>query len=181
MGFFVYSGLIILNDFQRLSTLMNRIELALQERLAALVNAMGYEWVGCEYHSRLKGGLLRIYIDVGNNASLSSGISFEDCAKVSHQVSAYLDVEDAMKGHYTLEISSPGLDRPLFTLAHYTRYVGHHIRLKLHQPLDGRVKLKGILRQVTEVEICLQLDQTGQELTIPFTLIEKANLIWAPA
>ena len=87
----------------------------LQDRLASLVSNMGYEFVGCELNRHSGGSLLRIYIDK------ETGVNVDDCARVSRQVSATLDVEDPIQGRYTLEVSSPGIDRPLFDLSHYKK------------------------------------------------------------
>ena len=96
------------------------------------VDALGYELVGVEYLSRPTAGhLLRIYID------REGGIGLADCEKVSHQVSGVLDVEDPIRGGYALEVSSPGLDRPLFEKAHFERFVGEVARIKLHAAVNG--------------------------------------------
>ena len=90
----------------------------LKRVLAAVVEAMGYELVGVEFHARSSGALLRVYID-GEN-----GITLDDCQRVSHQLGGVLDVEDLIAERYTLEISSPGLDRPLFEPRHFIRHAG---------------------------------------------------------
>ncbi|MCB1794222.1 MAG: ribosome maturation factor RimP, partial [Candidatus Competibacteraceae bacterium] len=90
----------------------------LRRIVAATVEAMGYELVGVEFHPRPGNALLRVYID-GEN-----GITLDDCQQVSHQLSGVLDVEDPIAGPYTLEISSPGLDRPLFEAKHFARFAG---------------------------------------------------------
>lgn len=148
---------------------MKDVESTLQDRLASLVAAMGYEFVGCEFHRRSKNSLLRIYIDNEN------GVTVDDCSKVSYQVSAMLDVEDPIQGHYSLEISSPGVDRPLFEIAHYRKYVGHRIKVRLYNPIQGRRNFVGMLLRAEEADIYLSVD--GQEVDIPFASIEKGKLV----
>ncbi len=113
--------------------------------------------------------MLRVYIDHEN------GISVDDCADVSHQVSAVLDVEDPIVGLYTLEVSSPGLDRPLFTEAHYERYLGQVAEIRLRSPLDGRRKYKGHLLSVRDGQVVIEVD--GVEYSLALDNIEKAHLV----
>jgi ribosome maturation factor RimP len=115
------------------------------------------------------GALLRIYIDT------EAGVTVDDCTKVSRQVSAMLDVEDPIQGHYTLEVSSPGLDRPLFEIAHYQKFVGRELKIRLYTPLDGRRNFVGTLLRVEEATITLLVEQTEVEMS--FSDIEKAKLI----
>ena len=134
------------------------------------VEAMGYELVGVELFRKGASGLvLRVYIDSEN------GITLDDCGAVSHQLSGVLDVEDPISENYDLEISSPGLDRPLFELAHFERFKGQTARLKLLAPMDGRKKLEGMLAG-TEGDTVL-LDAAGEMFRIPFELIDTARLL----
>ena len=141
----------------------------LQAIIEPAVTALGYELVGIEYLAQGKHSVLRVYIDHEN------GISVDDCADVSHQVSAVLDVEDPITGLYTLEVSSPGLDRPLFSEAHYQRYVGHLAEIRLRSPLDGRRKFKGRLQSVQDGQVVIEVD--GVDYSIALDNIEKANLV----
>ncbi|MDQ5908630.1 MAG: ribosome maturation factor RimP [Pseudomonadota bacterium] len=143
---------------------------ALERILTAVVEAMGYEWVGMEFHPRRNNALLRIYID--NKA----GITVDDCQRVSHQVSGVLDVEDLIAGQYTLEISSPGLDRPLFGAEHYERFAGSEVRLQLREMLNGRRKLIGRLQGIRDGEVVI-VDSEGQEWRAPLEQIDKARLV----
>lgn len=143
---------------------------ALERILTAVVEAMGYEWVGMEFHPRRNNALLRIYID--NKA----GITVDDCQRVSHQVSGVLDVEDLIAGQYTLEISSPGLDRPLFRAEHYERFAGSEVRLQLREMLNGRRKLIGRLQGIRDGEVVI-VDSEGQEWRAPLEQIDKARLV----
>ena len=141
----------------------------LQAVIEPAVTALGYELVGIEYLSQGKHSVLRVYIDH------ESGISVDDCADVSHQISAVLDVEDPITGFYTLEVSSPGLDRPLFTEAHYQRYVGQLAEIRLRSPLEGRRKFKGRLKAVQDGQVVIEVD--GVDHSIELDNVEKANLV----
>ena len=116
----------------------------LQALLAPVVEALGYECWGLEFLSQGRHSLLRVYIDKAD------GILIEDCETVSRQVSGVLDVEDPISGEYTLEVSSPGMDRPLFTLEQFARYVGEQVKIKLRVPFERRRNFQGVLRGVEE-------------------------------
>ncbi|MDX1902251.1 MAG: ribosome maturation factor RimP [Gammaproteobacteria bacterium] len=146
-----------------------KVEAQLNDRLASLIIAMDYEFVGSELRREGRDLLLRIYIDkVG-------GVTVDDCTKVSRQVSAMLDVEDPFMGRYSLEVSSPGINRPLFTLAQYERYLGSQVKLRLSHPLNGRMNFVGQLIRVEEVNVCLLMD--AEEVSIPFADIARANIV----
>lgn len=142
----------------------------LERLLAPVVEAMGYEWVGMELHPRSTNALLRVYIDS------AAGITVDDCQSVSHQVSGVLDVENPFSASYTLEISSPGLDRPLFELAHFQRFIGSEVRIHLRQLLNGRRKLIGNIARIEAGDVVI-VDSTGQEWQVPLEQIEKARLV----
>ena len=122
------------------------------ELLEAPVQALGYELVDLEAHTGGQ-GLLRIYIDQ------EEGINLDDCESVSRQLSAVLDVEDPIRGRYVLEVSSPGLDRPLRTAEHFQRYCDHVVRVKLNQSRDGQRNFKGRLLSVEERDIVVEVDK----------------------
>lgn len=142
----------------------------LRRIVAATVEAMDYELVGVEFHPRPGNALLRVYID-GEN-----GITLDDCQQVSHQLSGVLDVEDPIAGPYTLEISSPGLDRPLFEAKHFARFAGAVVRVQLREPLDGRRKLVGHLLGMRGDDVVIA-SSDGQEWEVPLERIEKARLV----
>ena len=142
----------------------------LKRVLAAVVETMGYELVGVEFHTRSVNPLLRVYIDS------ESGITLDDCQRVSHQLGGVLDVEDPISGSYTLEISSPGLDRPLFEARHFDRFAGAQARLQLREPLDGRRKLMGRLLGMRDGDVAI-VDSEGREWRVPLERIEKARLV----
>ncbi len=141
----------------------------LQQLLAPTVSALGYELMGVERNQSGRHCLLRVYIDQ------EAGITIEDCEKVSHQVSGILEVEDPIKSAYTLEVSSPGLDRPLFTRAHFERFIGHEIKLRLSKPLNNRRVFNGLLHNVIDDDIIMIVDGVNYQLTL--ANIEKANLV----
>jgi ribosome maturation factor RimP len=146
------------------------LDVTLQQLLAPAITALGYELFAVE---RLPQGrhssILRVYIDSPD------GITIDDCERVSYQVSGILDVEDPIRGSYTLEVSSPGLDRPLFTLDHFLRFVGHKIHVKLTQPLDSRRHFTGTLQRVDGHTVTLQTDDI--EYNFPYPHIDKARLV----
>jgi len=142
---------------------------ALTELLQPLVEELGYEFVGLEYSSNPKHAVLRVFIDGAD------GVDLDDCGRVSHEVAALLDVEDPISGHYNLEISSPGLDRPLFTTEQFARYRGSAVKLKLFAPLQGHRKFSGVIHDAREGQVWLLIDD--EEIVIDFNNIAKANLV----
>jgi ribosome maturation factor RimP len=137
--------------------------------LQPLVEDLGYEFVGLNYSNNPKNKVLRIYIDH------PEGIAVEDCEAVSRESAALLDVEDPIPGHYNLEVSSPGLDRPLFTLEHYRQFTGQEAQLSLFAPKDGRRKYKGII--LGTAEDCVLIEQDGAEVALDLGNIAKARLV----
>lgn len=144
---------------------MSRIASTLNDQLLSIVNAMGYEFVGAE----MQGRVLQLFIDKEN------GVGLDDCSRVSRQVSAMLDVENPIQGHYILEVSSPGLDRPLFELTHYKKQLGKRIKVHMQAPINRRRKFVGMLLRVVDNDIHLLVDE--EEVVLPFSEIEKANVI----
>ena len=141
----------------------------LTQLLQPLVEDLGYEFVGLEHRSNPKNPSLVIYID------RPGGIAVEDCERVSREVAAVLDVEDPIPGHYDLEVSSPGLDRPLFTLEQFERFSGEVAQVSLFAPLDGRRKFKGEILGVQDGKV--RLDQDGTEVELDMGNIAKARLV----
>ena len=133
------------------------------------VTGLGYELVGVEHLPQGRHSLLRIYIDS------EDGVTVDDCGRVSHQVSGVLDVEDPIRGPYTLEVSSPGLDRPLFTAEHFQRFAGNRVKIQLRAPQQGRRKFSGMLHGMRDEAVVIEQD--GEELALPIGAIEKANLV----
>ena len=145
------------------------------DKVFALINPvvrdMGYELLGLEYAPSGKRSVLRVYIDSDN------GIGVNDCESVSRQVGAIMDVEDPISGQYNLEISSPGIERPLFTIAHYRRFLGNEISLRLYRPMDGRRKFRGSIGSISEANNTIELVTELGPVTMDLSLIEKANLV----
>ena len=141
----------------------------LSELLGPVVAGLGYELWELEFAPRAGGGLLRLYIDS------PEGISLDDCEQVSRAVSDTLDESDPIAGRYTLEVSSPGLDRVLRTRAHFERYAGEQVRLEMMRPIDGRKRFSGRVTEVSESDITLELD--GGKVNLPIDDIHRARLV----
>lgn len=137
--------------------------------IAQAVEACDCRLWGVEFLPQGKQSVLRVYIDT------DEGVDIGLCTQVSRQVSSILDVEDPVKGEYTLEVSSPGLDRPLFTLMHYRDSVGIMVSLRLVTAIDGRRNFTGLLSAVQGEEVVLQVDQ--DEYVLPYESIQKANVV----
>ncbi len=145
----------------------------MQEKLISMfspaVSGLGFELWGVEYIGQGKHSVLRLYIDSEN------GVTLDDCTEVSHQVSGILEVEDPIKGQYTLEVSSPGLDRPLFTTEQFARYLGSKVKVRLRQAVLGRRKFTAQIDAVEGDDIVL-VDETGEAINVHISDIEKANV-----
>ena len=140
------------------------------ELIDTTIQALGLDLWGVELLQQGKYSLLRIYIE------REEGVTIEDCEKVSRQVSALLDVEDLIAGEYTLEVSSPGMDRPLFSIEHYSKYVNSEVDLKLRRPMNGRRKFKGQIIKVSGDIVGLLVE--GSEYDLEFSDIEKASIVF---
>ncbi len=141
----------------------------LNQLIGQVVEPMGYELVGIEYRRGGDSGLLRVYID------RDGGIMLDDCVAVSRQLSAMLDVEDPLQEAYQLEVSSPGMDRPLFVKEHFERFSGSKVRIKLRMKLHGRRNFEGILKGVQDEGVMLEMD--GEMECLPLEQIDKARLV----
>jgi ribosome maturation factor RimP len=149
---------------------MKQDPLQLGALLEPAIEALGYQFVGVEYRSGGPGGaLLRVYIDN------EQGITADDCERVSYQVSGLLDVNDPIPGHYTLEVSSPGLDRLLFRREDYERFAGNLVKLRMAVPQQGRRKYQGRLLRLEDGNVVV--DQDGDEVTLALDQIEQARLV----
>ncbi len=157
--FFVREGILTMrNDLVRL--------------LEPTVAALHFELVDVEFARAGRGGVLRVFID--RAAGEGGSVTVDDCARVSDAVSAVLDRTDPIPGQYTLEVSSPGLDRVLRTPAHFERFVGERVFVELKLPLDGRRRFVGVLRAVGGEAI--EVDVDGRGFVLPFDRIQKARL-----
>ncbi|MFZ5593106.1 MAG: ribosome maturation factor RimP [Pseudomonadota bacterium] len=143
----------------------------LQQLIEPVVTMLGYELVGIQHIPQGRHSLLRIYIDA------PGGITLDDCERVSHQVSGTLDVEDPIPGQYTLEVSSPGADRLLFSAEHFARFSGKRakIRLGAGTVVEGRRNFSGVLRGVRDGDVLIE--EEGKEWALPLEKIESARLV----
>lgn len=144
------------------------IQASIEQLLRPTIESMGYEFWGCQYMARRHGPMLRLYIDNAN------GIGITDCERVSRQVSALLDVEDPISDQYSLEVSSPGIPRPLFYPDQYLRYIGETVDIKLTKPIAGQRKFSGTIVSANEQELVLDLGDEMQNIS--FNTIAKAHL-----
>ena len=148
--------------------------------LAPTVTSLGLELLGIEYLPASGGALVRLYIDVpqveGAGAEVEQrSVGIEDCESVSREVSAQLDVEDPITGNYTLEVSSPGIDRPLFGAAQFARFIGESAKVTLKLPQDGRRRLQGAILRVEGETIVFAVDNA--EFVVDAGNIDKARLV----
>ena len=148
---------------------MATLEQNLQEMLQGAVEDLGCELWGIECQRAGRFMTVRLFIDK------EGGVTVDDCADVSRQVSAILDVEDPIADKYNLEVSSPGLDRPLFTLPQFERYIGQDIAVHLRIPVVERRKWQGKLERIENDMVILIVD--GQEQVLVFGNIQKANVV----
>ncbi|QPG06786.1 ribosome maturation factor RimP [Salinimonas marina] len=148
---------------------MAKLEDKLTEMLEPAVEALGFELVGVEYVRAGKHSILRVYIEHEN------GITVDDCADVSNQVSAILDVEDPISNEYNLEVSSPGMERPLFKEKHFADAVGEIVQIRLTMPMDNRRNFKGPLLACENGTVSIEVD--GQQFQLAVANIDKANVV----
>ena len=144
------------------------IQQDIEQLLRPSIEDMGIELWGVEYQRQGRSGLLRIYIDKPD------GVVVNDCQRVSRQVSALLDVNDPIPGQYQLEVSSPGMPRPLFHSEQYARYLGDEVQIRLNVPMDGRRTIVGLIKTVEND--ALVLVEGDIEHTFLFSNIIKAHL-----
>ena len=142
----------------------------LTELFEPVIRSMGYELVGIEFQGSTQHGTLRVYIDHEN------GIGVDDCVAISHQISAILDVEEPIQQAYDLEVSSPGINRPLFKAQDYEQYSGHSVKIKMAVPLNGRRNFKGLLQGVIDSR-SVQIMVGDEGYVLPISDIAKANLV----
>ena len=148
---------------------MNPRERRICELLEPSVAGLGYELVGVELHHAGARSVLRVFID------REAGITVGDCETASRHIGAVLDVEDPVPESYVLEVSSPGLDRPLLAADHFTRFAGRAVRLRTTEPMDGRRGWRGRLIGCREGNVVVR--EGDEERLIPLDLIGKANLV----
>ncbi len=146
-----------------------RIEDQIQVLADPVALELGFEIVQVQYHREAGGAICRVLIDK------PGGVTVEDCKVMSREIGDILDVEDPIPSKYRLEVSSPGLDRPLVKESDFERFAGHRISLKAAQAVDGRKKFTGILKRLAGQRVMMEVD--GTEVEIALSNIKKANLV----
>ena len=157
---------------------------ALAQRFTEVLADLGLECIGVEFTPSHGQSTLRVYLDLSEQRRAEQGtddaaerreIGIEDCETASRELSALLDVEDPVPGHYVLEVSSPGLDRPLFTAAQFAKAVGQEVKLLLKSSLEGRRRLRGRLLAVTGEQIALEAE--GKTFEFEHAQVESARVV----
>jgi ribosome maturation factor RimP len=152
---------------------MRKDQTHLWELFEPVVQGMGFDLIEIEHFPNPKHGVLRLYIDTVEGSD--KGVVIEDCSAVSRQISALIDVEDPINGQFNLEVSSPGLDRPLRRLQDFQRFIGALVKLKTAMPMDGQRNFKGRMLEVSEDAVIIETDD--EEISIPMPAIEKARIV----
>ena len=150
---------------------MSTSETLIADLIRPTVEALDVGLWGVEHLIQGKYSIVRVFIDKAGD-----GVTIEDCERVSRQISGIFDVEDPIPGEYTLEVSSPGMDRPLFNAEQFAQYVGSEATVRLRSPIDGRRKFKGVIQKVEADVVSLLVD--GKEFALPALAIDKANLVF---
>jgi len=150
---------------------MIKVTETIDNLIRKVIENMDYDLLGIESIGSGKNSTLRIYIDS------EKGINIKDCENVSKKISAIIDVEDIIQSKYNLEVSSPGFERPLFTIAHYQRFLGNDVKIRLFRPLEGRRNFTGSINTVSEAENRIEILTNLGLKKLDFNLIEKANLV----
>ena len=147
----------------------------MHEQLDQLINStvvgLGFELWGYEYRPHSESALLRIFIEK------EGGISIDNCTQVSRQIGAALDVDDLIPVAYILEVSSPGIDRVLFTPEQYRGYIGDQLKVRTRAPIEGRRNFRGSLEAVTDTHVSVLVD--NETFEIPFDVVDRARLVMA--
>ncbi len=151
---------------------MSQIGNDIEALLSPAVESLGLELLGLEFRPGNGNALLRLYIDAPGR---EGGVTLDDCEAVSREVSALMDVHDPIDSHYTLEVSSPGIDRPLFKPAHFARFIGESAKIALEFPQDGRRRFQGAILAV-EGDV-VTIEQDGQPVALSCSSIQKARLV----
>ena len=146
------------------------MQTSLDKLVKSTVEGLGYILWGYEYRPHSESALLRIFIEKDEG-----GISIDDCSKVSRQIGAVLDVENIIPVAYILEVSSPGMDRVLFTAEQYQDYKGETLKIRTRTPIEERRNFKGSLITTSDSHVTIKVD--NQEFQIPFDVIDRARLV----
>jgi ribosome maturation factor RimP len=152
---------------------------ALAQRFTEVLADLGLECIGVEFTPSHGQSTLRVYLDLLDKKETEEGerreVGIEDCETASRELSALLDVEDPVPGHYVLEVSSPGIDRPLFTAAQFAKVNGQEVKVLLKAPLDGRRRLRGKLISVEGEHVSLEAE--GKTIEFDHALVESARVV----
>ncbi|SFV65848.1 FIG000325: clustered with transcription termination protein NusA [hydrothermal vent metagenome] len=151
-----------------MSPLIEKIE----SLISPSIETLGFELVGVEFIRNGKYSVLRVYIDSEN------GINVNDCSEVSHQISSILDVEDPISNEYTLEVSSPGIERPLFKLRDYQKFLGHTVNIRLKHTVDKKRKILGEITKISEKDNQIYITNLTDNIIVKLTNIDKAHLVY---
>jgi ribosome maturation factor RimP len=143
----------------------------LDQLITSVVEGLDFQLWGYEYRPQSESALLRIFIEN------EGGVSIDNCTQVSRQIGAALDVEDLIPVAYILEVSSPGIDRVLFSKDQYEAYIGEGLKVRTRMPIDGRRNFRGSLESVNDTHVTVQVDNESFE--IPFDVIDRARLVMA--
>lgn len=138
--------------------------------VSSVVAPLGYELIEVRFLTEMGRGVLRVMIDK------ESGVTVGDCQRVSRETETLLEVEGVVRDRYLLEVSSPGLDRPLVKEADFVRYAGKTASIKTREPIEGRRNYKGLLKGMEDGKIVMEIDK--QEYKVPFELVERARLVF---
>ncbi len=157
---------------------MRKDQTHLWELFEPVINGMGFDLIEIEHFPNPKHGVLRLYIDKPEGSASENdavkGVVIEDCSAVSRQISALIDVEDPISGKFNLEVSSPGLDRPLRRLQDFQRFTGSLVKLKTVMPMNGQRNFKGRLLEASEQSVVIETDD--EEISLPMSAIDKARI-----
>ncbi|WP_266158404.1 ribosome maturation factor RimP [Dyella silvatica] len=148
---------------------------ALATRFSEVLADLGLECLGVEFSPSHGQSTLRVYLDVLDKATEGREVNVDDCEAASRELSALLDVEDPIPGHYVLEVSSPGIDRPLFTAVQFGKFVGTEVKLLLKAPLEGRRRLRGKVIAVEGERISLEAE--GKMFEFDHSAVESARVV----
>ena len=143
----------------------------LEQLISRIVVGLGFDVWGVEYRPHSESALLRIFIEK------QDGVSIDDCTAVSRQVGAALDVEDLIPLAYVLEVSSPGIDRVLFTPEQYQDYLGQPAKIRTRIPVDGRRNFRGTLTALDDDSVTIHVD--NDDFVIPFNVVDRTRLVLA--
>jgi len=150
----------------------------LEEIVEPVCKAHGLELVDVRFSREPGGAVVRVFIDRPTDDPIKSAVSLDDCTAVSRDLSTAFDVHDPIDGHYRLEVSSPGLDRPLVKLADFDRFAGGEAKLETREPIGERRRFHGKVLGTDGTTV--RFEQDGTEVRIPHEDVVKAHLVFRP-